>query len=42
MLGRDEVGVGDLVAPLCKVRRDVLAGLAAAAGEEDAHGFFIS
>ena len=35
---RDEVGVGDLVALLGEERCDVLAGLAAAAGEEDAHG----
>ena len=34
---RDEVGVGDLVALLGEVGRDVPAGLAAAAGEEDAH-----
>ena len=35
---RDEVGVGDVVALLGEVRRDVPAGLAAATGEEDAHG----
>ena len=38
---RDEIGVGDLVALLGEVRRDVPAGLAAAAGEEDAHGSFL-
>ena len=38
---RDEVGVGDLVALLGEVRRDVPAGLAAATGEEDAHTYFL-
>ncbi len=37
MLQRDEVGVGDVVALLGEVRRDVPTGLAAATGEEDAH-----
>ena len=37
VLEGDEVGVGDVVALLGEVGRDVLAGLAAATGEEDAH-----
>jgi len=38
VLQRDEVGVGDVVALLGEVRRDVLASLAAPTGKEDAHG----
>ena len=37
MLQGDEVGVGDLMTLLGQVGRDVLTGLAAAPGEEDAH-----
>src|SRR4029077_15102162 len=38
VLQRDEVGVGDVMALLGEVRRDVLASLAAPTGKEDPHG----